>query len=139
MLIFVRGNTGSSGHQRLMGQIGATLRYRLSRFSKRLASVDVRVSEIVRKRDVREKRCTIEARTKSCGSVAIAEDAPIFEQALAGAAAKTVLALEQALAPQVPRHVPRETSRRKRPSGAAATQNLVEDEELEAETIDLQA
>jgi hypothetical protein len=99
MLIIVNTDTSSRAPQRLSARVEATLRYRLACFSKRVAHVEVHISDPAQKRDAGEKRCTIQARPEGLAPIAVAEKALTFEQALAGAAAKTVAALERALAP----------------------------------------
>lgn len=99
MLIFVNIDTEARARQRLFVRIDATLRYRLAHFARRLARVEVHVSDPASGESTGEKSCRIKARAKGLAPVAIAEQALTFELALAGAAAKTVAALEQAFAP----------------------------------------
>jgi hypothetical protein len=78
--------------------VEATLRYGLARFANLLEPVEVSVSEPTARRHAGEKRCAIRARPNGLAAVTAAEDAPTSEQAPTGAAAKSIVALERALA-----------------------------------------
>ncbi len=80
--------------ERLSGKVEATLRYRLARFAKAVARVDVRVSSSAADAPL-GSRCTLEIQPRGCEPVAVAHEGLMFEHALAGATAKGVAALEQ--------------------------------------------
>ncbi len=97
MLIIVNTDATRPAKQRLIGRIEATLRYRLARFSTRLARVEVRVSGLAVAGRDRGQCCKIEARANGIAPIAVEAEALTFEQALAGAASKALVALDQTI------------------------------------------
>ena len=83
--------------QTLTGQVQATLRYRLARYSDAVARVEVHVSEPALDSRRIGKRCMIEIQPRGLTPVAVAQDGLTFEQALAGAVARSVRALDRLL------------------------------------------
>ena len=98
MLIIVNTDTGPRAPRRLIGRVEATLRYRLARFSKRLARVEVCIIDARSADQAGGNRCLIQATAEGHAPVSVAEQGPIFELALAGATAKTEIALERTFA-----------------------------------------
>lgn len=98
MLVLVNTEASHRATRRLVGRVEATLRYRLARFSKRLARVEVRISDANSASSATAKRCMIQATPEGLAPVSVAEQGLILELALAGAAAKTVTALERTFA-----------------------------------------
>ena len=97
MLIQVNTDKATSGREPMIRQVEATLRYRLARFSERLTRIEVHIGDVAGRPGGDEKSCTIEARPPGLAPVAVADRALTFEQALAGAASKAVVALERTL------------------------------------------
>lgn len=95
MLIQVNTDNATPGREPMIRKVEATLRYRLARFSERLTRIEVHVGDVAGGGGVDATSCTIEARPTGLAPMAVADQAPTFEQALAGAAAKAVVALER--------------------------------------------
>ena len=96
MLISVRTATDRASRT-LTGRVQATLRYRLARFSGAVARIEVHVSEPAWDARRTGTRCRIKIQPRGLAPVAVAEDGLTFEQALAGAAAKSVGLLDRLL------------------------------------------
>jgi hypothetical protein len=96
MLINVR-TVAERAPRTLTGRVQATLRYRLARFSGAVARIEVHVSEPALDARRIGTRCRIEIQPRGLAPVAVAQDGLTFEQALAGAAAKSVRLLDRLL------------------------------------------
>jgi ribosome-associated translation inhibitor RaiA len=98
MLIQVQTNNHMEGKQETTDYITAKLESELSRFSERIARVEVFLSdENGDKAGETDKRCTMEARLEGVKPVTVSNFAPNIHYAIEGATDKLIKALDHTI------------------------------------------
>jgi hypothetical protein len=96
MLFQVNTDSSIDGREALTDQVETMLQERFSRYSDRLSRVEVHLGDVNGDRDgPGDKRCMIEARPNGLAPIAVVQEAATIEQAVGGAAAKIISALEK--------------------------------------------
>lgn len=98
MIIQVQTNNHMEGKQELTDYITAKITDELSRFSERIARVEVFLSdENADKQGDADKRCTMEARLEGVKPVTVSNYAPNIHYAIEGATDKLIKALDSTI------------------------------------------
>lgn len=93
MLFQVNTDSSIEGHEALTDQVETTVRERFSRYSDRITRVEIHLGDV--SGGANDKRCMIEVRPTGLAPVVASDEAATVEQAVGGAAAKAISALER--------------------------------------------
>ena len=93
MLFQVNTDSSIEGHEALTDQVETTVRERFSRYSDRITRVEVHLGDV--SGGANDKRCMIEVRPTGLAPVVASDEAATVEQAVGGASAKVISALER--------------------------------------------
>jgi ribosome-associated translation inhibitor RaiA len=98
MQIQVNTDHNIEGREALAAQVSGTVETALSRVSDHITRVEVHLSDENSAKNGRDdKRCMMEARLEGRQPIAVTEEAPTLEQAVAGAADKLARSIENTL------------------------------------------
>lgn len=91
----IRTNTDRNieGSERLLSHVQAVVKQALERFSDRITTVEIHLSDENGDKGGHDKRCVMEARLGGRQPTAVTDQAATIEQAVAGAAAKLARSL----------------------------------------------
>jgi ribosome-associated translation inhibitor RaiA len=98
MLIEVRTDNNTEGHEQLAEHIKGVVEEALGRFSKRITRVEVHITDVNgTKAGHDDKRCVMEARLEGRPPVAVTSQETTLEEAVDGAAGKLKRLIESTL------------------------------------------
>jgi hypothetical protein len=96
MLVQVNSDNHINAGENFIADIEATLRNKLDRFSPRLTRIELHLRDVNADSNVGEdKHCTIEARPEGLAPVTVTDAATTLPNAISGATAKLIVALER--------------------------------------------
>lgn len=94
MQIQLNTDRNVSGPPELVARVEADLQSALDRFSERITRIEVHLSDVNGEGGGNDKRCLLEARLAGRQPLSVSDQAPSVAQALDGAVAKLVRALD---------------------------------------------
>lgn len=98
MRVHINTDRNIDGRETMAQQAEATIMDALGYLAERLTRVEAHLSDVnARKGGANDKRCVMEARIEGRQPLAVTDEAPTVEQAIAGAADKLRSALESTL------------------------------------------
>ena len=98
MQILTHTDGSLNGSEELAGQVESMVRSAVDRFSDRITTVQVHLSdENAGKGGAADKRCMIEARLEGLRPIAVTHEAPSLELAMTGAADKLERSIQSTL------------------------------------------